>query len=149
MRRGQPLKPEASRVRVTNGHRALVCGLILAGQSYIEACRIAGVPPRRLRLLLEPDWSARVNRPRRWKADELRDLEEAYRDPKLSVASIAQMFKTHAGNICTMARQQGWPMRLQKFPRGHVATMQPEKRRLYLKLRAVVGRVEAEREALR
>lgn len=149
MAKGRALSPEVSRVRVTNGHRALVCALILAGQTYREACRVAGVPPARLRALLAADWTARVNRPRRWKAAELRDLEEAYRDHNLSLASIARMFGTHAGNICTMAKAQGWPMRVQKFQRGHIAAMKPEQRRLYLKLRSVVGRVEAEREALR
>lgn len=147
---GQKLDRNAARLRVTNGHRAAVCALILVGLTYPEACRIVGAPPVPLRALLGRDWTGRqqTQRPRRWKGDELRDLEEAYRDRNLSLRSIAQMFGTHPGNISTMAKEHGWPPRSRPhFPRGHIAAMPAEQRRLYLKLRAVVGRVEAERAA--
>jgi hypothetical protein len=42
--------------RVTNGHRAAVCGLILAGVSYGTACQIAAAPRERMRQYVPPDY---------------------------------------------------------------------------------------------
>ncbi len=42
--------------RVTNGHRAAVCGLLLAGVSFGDACQIAAAPRDRMRQYIPEDW---------------------------------------------------------------------------------------------
>lgn len=43
-------------IRVTNGHRAAVCGLLLAGVSFGDACQIAAAPRERMRQYIPADW---------------------------------------------------------------------------------------------
>lgn len=42
--------------RVTNGHRAAVCGLILAGVPFVAASRIVGVHHERIRPYIPDDF---------------------------------------------------------------------------------------------
>jgi hypothetical protein len=42
--------------RVTNGHRAAVCGLLLVGVSFGDACQIAAAPRDRMRQYIPEDW---------------------------------------------------------------------------------------------
>lgn len=42
--------------RVTNGQRAAVCGLILAGVPFVTACRVAGASRERVRPYIPDDW---------------------------------------------------------------------------------------------
>ena len=43
--------------RITNGQRAAICGLILAGVGFKKSCRIVGASYPRMRTLIGPDWT--------------------------------------------------------------------------------------------
>lgn len=131
---GTKIDRYCSRFRVTNGHRAAVCALVLCGQSFREACAIVGAPPLAMRKMVHADWCDRIKRPRKWKGDLLRDLEAAYRDRHLSLKSIAAMFGISQPNIAKLAIQHGWPRREWMKP---LPKMTRRQRLDYVKLRTV------------
>ncbi len=105
------------RFRVTNGHRAAICGLMLAGLTFREACSVVGAPVNSMRELIGPDWRGRIVRPRKWKGDLLKDLEEMYREPSWTLKRIGALLGISPANICKMAIENGWPPRLRSTPR--------------------------------
>lgn len=139
--------------RLTNGQRACICGLVIAGLSMTEACKIAGVPRDRYAELLPPNWHKRTRKAIRWKADQLAELREAYCDHAQRTKTIAERYGVTAGQITNLAKKNGWPMR----PAGHkrkpnsIRSMTPRQRTLYFKLRHDAGMpaLSAAAEALR
>jgi hypothetical protein len=133
--------------RVTNGQRAAVCALMLAGTPFMESCRIAGVPYLRMKALLPPDWSQpSVRRAPRWRGQQLEDLAAAYADPALKIKTIAQLFGIQPSYLRRLAAMHGWPRR-RKGGWGlpvSLRNMTHEQRGLYRKLRPVVGREAAQ-----
>lgn len=135
------------RQRVTNAQRAAVCALIIAGQPFVKSCKVVGAPYRSVQAVTGEDWWDNRGLPRRWKGDELRDLEAAYRDPKLPLATIAEVFKTSRREIQYLVKQHDWPRRQQgKGPKLPVSytKMPPEQLNRYRKLRRIIGRSAAE-----
>lgn len=137
--------------RVTNGHRAAVCGLIIAGLSMIEACRIAGVPRDVLPKYLPAGWHDRHSkrRARRWKGEELESLREAYCDPCQRTVTIAARYGVHVSQINNLARREGWPLRppgKRRKPTG-IRSMTPQQRTAYFKLRSIMPSADAAAQA--
>lgn len=135
--------------RITNCHRAAVCGLMLLGVGYVKSCRIVAAPDHSLRGYLGKDWWGRGagRSSRRWRGDSLRDLEEAYRDRALKLETIAALFKTTKRVIQYLAVRHGWPKRT----RGKGAPLptplgklDAETRNRFKKLRKILGRSAAE-----
>ena len=132
--------------RVTNAHRAAVCGLVLAGLSFGESCRIAGVPYRLLHGLLGADWWSLRGPPPgrglRWRGERLDLLKQAYGDRARSIASVALEFETTPDVVYALAKRHGWPYRRQPRPVLPVPLeeMEPSVRRQYLKVRRHLGR---------
>lgn len=133
------------RLRVTNGHRAAVCALVIAGLGFPEACRIVGASPKLLRHHLRRHWYAPVHKPKKWRGDLLAELRAAYTDRHMPLRSISQMYGIGIANISTLARNHGWPMR--GLP-PRLPPMSDEALKVYRKLRSTVGRKAAERQAL-
>jgi hypothetical protein len=132
--------------RVTNGHRAAVCGLIIAGLSMIEACRIAGVPRDLLPKYLPPGWHYRYRKPaRRWKGEELESLREAYCDHSQRTVTIAARYGVHVSQINQLAKRHGWPPRPpgRKPKANSIRSMSPQQRTAYFKLRSIMPPAEA------
>lgn len=139
--------PARHHQRVTNAHRAAVCGLMLAGLSFGEGCRIVGVPYRLLHGLLGRDWWAKRGPPRgrgkTWHGERLERLRLAYGSPSQSVASIARDSGTTKDIVYSLAKRYGWPPRRPQKAHGlpvPVAEMTRPMRLRYLKVRAVLGR---------
>lgn len=137
--------------RVTNGHRAAVCGLVIAGLSMTEACRIAGVPRDVLPKYLPPGWHDRRSnrRTRRWKGEELASLREAYCDLSQRTATIAARYGVCVSMINNIARREGWPQRhpgRKRKPTG-IRSMSPQQRTTYFKLRSIMPAADAAAQA--
>jgi len=137
--------------RVTNGHRAAVCGLVIAGVSMTDACRIAGVPRDVLPKFLPAGWHDRRSsrRTRRWKGEELAGLREAYCDPNQKTATIAARYGVHVSQINKLAQQHGWPRRLPGKARkaNSIRSMSPQQRTAYFKLRTIMPPAAAAAQA--
>lgn len=128
--------------RVTNGHRAAVCGLMIAGLPYGDSCRIVGVPEKTLKKLLPPFWVIYQRRPHRWKGDELQAIKEAYDDWSLKVETIAELYQTTAGTIRVLAKKHGWrrrPMGGKPNPNS-TRNMSRAKYAVYRKVQPILGR---------
>jgi len=137
--------------RVTNGHRAAVCGLVIAGLSMTDACRIAGVPRDILPKYLPPGWHDRRSsrRTRRWKGDELAGLREAYCDLAQKTATIAARYGVHVSQINKLAKLHGWPRRLAGRTRkpNSIRSMSAQQRTVYFKLRTIMPPAAAAAQA--
>lgn len=133
--------------RITNAHRAAVCGLMLAGIGYVKSCRIVGVPDRTLRLWLSKDWWGRSGSgPTKWRGDKLLAVESAYRDRSLRLEDIECAYGIYRRHITALAKRHNWPRR----PRGKgallpvpLAQLTPEKRNRYKKMQRILGRSAA------
>jgi len=139
--------------RITNGHRAAVCGLVIAGLSMTEACRIVGVPRDILPSYLPPGWHDRRSsrRTRRWKGEELAGLREAYCDLSQKTATIAARYGVHVSQINKLANLHGWPRRpagRTRKPTG-IRSMSPQQRTAYFKLRTIMPSADAAAQACR
>ena len=82
-----PSRPQ----RITNGQRAAVAGLVIAGLTMEEACKVAGSPIRLMQAHLPPNWHRHRARARKWKGDRLTALKRAYCDRSFTVAAIARL----------------------------------------------------------
>lgn len=100
--------------RITNGQRAAICGLILAGLSFRQACKVTATPHARMRKLLDKSWTYGA-RPglRKWKGQLLEDVKEAYFDPAIRMRTIREVFGIHPANLCKLAQEHDWPPRSQ------------------------------------
>lgn len=133
--------------RITNGQRAAVCALILAGVGYVKSCRIAGVPDRSLRSLLGKDWWGRQgSRSKVWRGDKLLAVKSAYLSD-LPMQDIVAGYGISRRHLVSLAHAHGWPLR----SRGKgsalpvaLAKMPDEKRNRYKKLQRILGRSAAE-----
>lgn len=133
--------------RITNGQRAAVCALVIAGQPFVESCKVAGAPYRGLQAVLALDWWERQPRRRRWFGEELRSLEESYRDTSLRLDTVAALFSTSRREVQYLATEHGWPRR--QWGRGRrlptsLSKMDAERRNRFVKLRRIIGRAAAE-----
>lgn len=138
--------------RVTNGHRAAVCGLIIAGLTMIEACRIAGVPRDVMPKYLPQGWHDRHRkRARRWRGEELESLREAYLDPTQKTTTIAARYGVHPSQITKLAHQHSWPVRPTGSARRptSIRSMSPQQRTAYFKLRSIMPPAAAAEQACR
>lgn len=135
--------------RVTNGERAAVCALVIAGMPFVETCQMLGVPYRNVQAVLPRDWwHPRRRRPSRWSGDVLLALEDAYRQRALKLDTIAAMFNTSRRQIECLAQRHGWPKRTRgKGPPLPIplAKLSPEDRNRFVKLRRIIGRSAAEK----
>lgn len=133
--------PRKHAQRVTNGQRAAVCGLVIAGIAYTKACMIAGVPYRGLKATLPPDWHEWREGRRRWKPHMLAELYEAWMDPNQKVETIATRYDLTFRAITQIAFREKWPRRRwgTKRPTA-LRSMSKEQRRWYLKMQPVLGR---------
>lgn len=133
--------------RITNGHRAAVCGLHLAGISLTQACAIIGVPYDQMRTLLG-DWYEKKPKMRRWNWVILAEIKEAWCDVHQKVKTIAERYDTTPRQLNLIASREGWPKRKRKHgpPRRKISrlSMSPEKLRRYWKLSHVLGHKAAE-----
>ena len=137
--------------RITNGERAAICGLVIAGQPFIRTCRMLGVPYKAMLDLLPDDWRGRQLSPawnKRWKGPLLKELEAAWCDFSIPTRTLVEIFKTSRDNLRRLARENDWPRR----PIGGkkplpvpVSKMEPDMAKRYRKLARVVGRTAAER----
>lgn len=98
--------------RLTNGHRAALCGLLLAGQPFIQCCKIIGVSPKRMRTYLPKDWAHHRNPARtKWTGLRLAALARDYRAHSLSVRTIIARHHVTQGTLYKLAQTHGWPTR--------------------------------------
>jgi len=118
--------------RITNGQRACVAGLVIAGLSLGLSCKIAGAPYRYMLEHLPPGWHEKRMPRRKWRGDRLDQLQRAYADRSLTVETVARLFRTDAGMVRQIARREGW----QRRPQGMISN---ETRLLYRKLRPFVA----------
>ncbi len=137
--------------RITNGHRAAVCGLVIAGLSMTEACKIVGVPRDMYLSWLPPGWHKPKPRPSRWFGERLEALREAYLDPNQKTRTIAARYDVHVSFITHMARKHGWPLRQVGNVRkpNSIRSMTAKQRTIYFKLRHIMPRTSAAAEACR
>lgn len=116
-----PSKPQ----RVTNGHRAAVCGLVLAGVGLLDACKVAGISYRELQKSLPAGWhTPRLGRRPKWTAEKLRPVRRAWNsDTPLWQSAIH--LRTTVAMMKFLARRERWPKRWpgprRKHPLPHVA----------------------------
>lgn len=110
--------------RVTKAHRAAVCALVLAGQSFDAGCRVAGVSPSQLRGFMLRDWWSDQPRDlaKRWTGQPLMRLKIAYCDPHASMDALCERFHTSRGAIIRLANLHGWPKRGQGRRPAHYFT---------------------------
>lgn len=97
-------------IRVTNGHRAAVCGLMIAGLTLKDAAAVVGVPRQRVRAFI-PHEFFRQRPIIKWHGELLRDLEEAYFNRTLTATAIHKLFGITPANLCKIANRHGWPKR--------------------------------------
>lgn len=141
-----PSRPQ----RVTNGHRAAVCGLVILGLGMIEACEIAGAPYQLVKASLPPNWHKRSRFASRWRGDELAGMLAAFVDPDQKTQTIADRYGVTADMIRRVAGRHGY-----KRPKGHprgknsVRTMTSKQRTIYFKLRHIMPAAAAAIEACR
>jgi hypothetical protein len=134
---------------VTNGQRAAICGLVIAGVPIAMACKIVRAPYVSALSLLPPRWhKRRPSGPTRWKGNELEQVKKAYQDASKPVREIAAWHGVSRRAIHLLASKHGWRRRQLGRPKIGVE-MSPEQRRLYKKIRPVLGREAALQEALR
>jgi hypothetical protein len=134
----------SSRHRLTNGHRAAVCGLQIAGLSLTQACQIVGIPYKQMRDHLG-GWHKKKHAKRRWKGELLDEVREAWCDRTQKVATIAERFQTTPRQLTLLANREDWPKRKRGPARGKhsVLSMDADKRRRFWKLARVLGRSAA------
>lgn len=133
-----------SRYRLTNGQRAAVCGLQIAGVSLTQACEIVGVPYQGMRDLLGP-WHTKMHTRPKWKGYLVAEVHEAWRDSKQKAVTIAARYGTSTRQLSLLAGREGWGKRKPGPPRGKHSflSMTPEKRLRYWKLARVLGHKSA------
>lgn len=109
-----PSRPQ----RITNGHRAAICGLVLAGVPLIKSCQIAGAPYLEARKFLPDDWRGRVSRRSKWTPAKLAALRKDYVNPKVPQWQIALRHRTTVQMVQYLARREGWPHKPMGRPKG-------------------------------
>jgi hypothetical protein len=136
-----------SRYRLTNGHRAAVCGLALAGISLTQACEIVGVPYQQMRDLLGPWYDKRKQSRPKWNVALVSELREDWFDTSQKLKTIAARYDTTPRQLNLIAEREGWPRHLRKHgpPRAKTSflSMTGEKRIRYWKLARVLGHKSA------
>lgn len=136
-----------SRYRTTNGHRAAVCGLVIAGLSLTQACEIVGVPYQQMRDLLGPWHDKRKQHRPKWNVALVNELREDWFDTSQKLKTIAARYDTTPRQLNLIAMREGWPRHLRKHgpPRSatSILSLTPEKRRRFWKLARVLGRESA------
>ncbi len=140
---GQRLVP--IRNRVSNGQRATVCGLVLVGVPFPEACSIAGVRSGVMTPYVGKDWTVRTQRPSRWTLDQVEALAEVWRDPNIKVAQIAASFGVCVEQIWRVATKHNLGHRpTWKAVNPRSVAQQPKETRLrYRRKRNVYGAARA------
>lgn len=141
-----PSRPQ----RVTNGHRAAVCGLVIAGMGMIDACEIVGAPYQLVKASLPPKWHKRHRHPSRWRGDELAEMLAAFVDPAQKTRTIAARYGVSVDMIRKIAGRHGYkrPKRQPRSPNS-LRTMTPKQRTIYFKLRHIMPAAQAAIEACR
>lgn len=121
--------------RITNGHRAAVAGLVIAGVPLRDACYIAGAPIGQMHAYLDGFWN-------RSKAREVTDQEwtlirSLYEAGGTKVDDIAVQFGIGLKRLYNRAARAGWKLRGagRKASARSTRALLPSQRRLYRKLR--------------
>lgn len=104
--------------RITNGHRAAVCGLILAGVSVIASCKIVGAPYLQMKKFLPKDWQERVTPRTKWTHAKLVAMRRDYANPNMQRWQIAIRHHTTVAMVQYLARREGWPYKPMGRPKG-------------------------------
>ncbi len=139
--------------RITNGQRAGVCGLAIAGVTLADACKIVGAPYERLNALLPRGWHKRpYGRPSKWVGAIVDELLVDWRDNNQTLASIATRWGVTKRALLYVAARQQWPRRRWGRKRAAVANpllkMLPDQRIVYMRsLKGGLSHKEALREA--
>ncbi len=135
----QRLVPVRSRVNI--GQRAAVCGLVLAGVPFPEACSIVGLRSTIMAPYVGADWTVRTQRPSRWTHDQLDAFAEVWRDPSIKVTQIAASFNICVEQAWRVARNYGLGNRPTWKTRkpNSIAQQSTEQRQWYRKLRDEYG----------
>lgn len=124
--------------RVTNGQRAAVCGLMIAGLNFTDACLVADVSQFQVKEFLPPGW---IKRPpakrtnRCWKGTRLEEVRLAYLDRSLQGREIARRFGMDVNYLYRLAQRNDWPRRERSQHEKPVLNLTPEQRRAFKKLR--------------
>jgi hypothetical protein len=109
-----PSKPQ----RITNGHRAAVCGLMLAGVPLMKASAIVGAPFESLKLYLPLDWRERISPRTKWTHAKLVALRKDYTNQQMVLLQVAIRHRTTVHMVQYLARREGWPYRPIGRPKG-------------------------------
>lgn len=103
--------------RITNGHRAAICGLILAGVGMLDACKIAGAPYLQAKKSLPDGWhTPRLGRRPIWTREKLKPVRKAW-NSETPLWQSAIYLRTTVAMMKFLARREGWPKRW-PGPRG-------------------------------
>jgi hypothetical protein len=135
--------------RVTNGHRACVAGLVIAGVGLLQAAAIAGVSYRHVKASLPAGWhTPRLGVRVKWTPERLKPVRKAW-NSDVPLWQSAIRLRTTVAMMKYLARREKWPKR-PRAPRRptSIGGMSPEMKRLYIKLRRELPRSEALREVL-
>jgi predicted DNA-binding transcriptional regulator AlpA len=133
---------------IRNVQRAAVCGLLLAGMPYKDACAIAGARGLTLRKYIPHDWFRTADRltAQRWER-----IRADYESRELEVREFLKRHGIGQSTLYKRVREEGW----EKRPTGRrtnpaAARHLPKKQYLhYRKLRdAGIGRAVALSEAV-
>ena len=129
------------------GEVAALCGLILAGMSYSRACLTLRLSERRMVHYVAADLRVKTQPPRRWTSDALDELKEYWMaNERTSV--IADRFGVSVSQIVQLVKREGW-VRRKKGPLPDpksIRQQEPKKRRLYRKMRNILGAERAKQE---
>lgn len=96
--------------RVTNGCRAAVCALVIAGIRYRAACAILGVPTAEMRRHLPEDWYGKAPA-RLIDDDEWRRVRVAYEAGREPVDELCKRFGISFKTMYRHAQAAGWKLR--------------------------------------
>ena len=122
---------------ITNGQRAAVCALILAGIPFTRACDIVSANHTAMRQHIPKDWRERTTTKRRWKGDALIELKEAWDDPAQRTVTIAERYGVTASQIHNLAVREGWRMR-STGPAPNPSSLRQQPREKFLYYRKLV-----------
>lgn len=130
--------------RVTNAHRAGVCGLVIVGVGFVQACRIMGIPYGLVKESLGGGWDGRhsCNKKKRWEGALLAEAKAFYCDLNLTTEQIGAMYGVKRDTLWKLAKKHKWPKRCLggklALPTP-ISKMEPHLAARYRKLQKVIG----------
>ncbi|TAJ89706.1 hypothetical protein [Reyranella sp.] len=141
-----PVRPH----RVRNTHRATVCGLVICGLNYRDACTIAGIAYKEMREHLPHNWWCR-NPARRVDDHTWAQIRAAYESSKEPVDALCARYGIGQKTLYRRIEKGGWTQRGAGKPKNaiSISRLPTQRRTFYHKLRSIgVPYDEALRQAL-